>query len=228
MIPRLPVTRSLLLRLWQHVDLAHHNDRAMWAACTIATAGMLRLWNVVLEPRLGVHSCPRLVSARVIGDELHFTIPATKVERRPTPTTRVLVRIGGPACPVGAFEEYARHLPASWWREPERPLFCNEAGNPLTVDQFKSRHRRMLRLAGVDTTGTRGVSHRRGGATDATEDGVPTHVVMAAGRWATESVCRRYVDVQDHAGAHRIARSASAYRAQIAARTPVTAAPVKV
>src|SRR5690349_9212133 len=58
--PRLPVTVQMLARVRHLLDMRQHEDRAFWAAASVATFLLLRLSEFTHRPRapLGQHGCP--------------------------------------------------------------------------------------------------------------------------------------------------------------------------
>ena len=93
---------------------------------------------------------------------------------------------GSPLCPVAAFRNMCRVVPASS-NSPAFGTFTNNKFRPITHSVFTCTLRTLLDKAGYDSSAYSGHSFRRGGATWAFSSGVPGELIQVHGDWHSDA-----------------------------------------
>lgn len=210
-VVKLPITRAILCRLMPLLNLSNADDCALAAAMWVATTGLFRPGEVAPENLTDTSRLLTVGSIRTTGDVVSVHLAESKTDSW---RTGVDVQLRDSV----ALNLLRRHLstrptPAT----PDAPLFALANGHPLTHKQLVSRTEALLARAGVpmvtpDGTNCRGVSFRKGGATDLAATGVSDKIIQTVGRW--RSYCSlRYI----HPAASAID---AAFRAAAIAYTP--------
>jgi integrase len=164
------------------------DDAMLWAAMTLAVAGLLRSGEFTSVR--GVESLR--MSALHIDKQrssMSITLPRDKTTSSPVPIHIAATRTA--TCPVDAMVRYL-----SYWRNipPDAPLFEWSNGQPLTQSSLVLNMQRLLTAAGVPNADQyTGHSFRRGGATALANCNTSMHVLQKAGRW-TSNAAQRYID----------------------------------
>jgi hypothetical protein len=174
-LKRMPITTSILAQLRPLVGDRSFDACCLMSAFSFATAGLLRGKEFA-----AVRGEPERVP--LIGDltiatasaSLHLRVSKTDPFGRGT-----VVRVAQPA----AITDLHRYLALRPRRLPTEPLFALSDGTALPLRSVMRSLRLWLGRAGVDCSGYRGFSFRRGGATSLAEAGVPDRIIKELGRW---------------------------------------------
>lgn len=187
---RLPITRTILCRITALLDLNRNDDRALAAAMWVATTGLFRPGEVAPENASDRSRLLTIGSIKVSGNTTAIHLAASKTD---TWRTGVDVQLRDPT----ALHLLQLHIAGRSNTAPDTPLFALADGSALTHRQLTARTEALLVRAGIpmvtpDGTNCRGVSFRKGGATDLAATGVTDKVIQAVGRW--RSYCSlRYI-----------------------------------
>lgn len=172
---RLPITIDIIDRVRDAYKPTTLDDCCMMAAFSFATAGLLRGKEFAAVP--GEPDRVPLVR------DLSITTSSATLRLRTSKTDPfgrgALVRVAQPAA-ISDLHRYISMRPALL---PEAPLFATTDGKPLPLRRVMAALRVLLHRAGIDTTGWRGLSFRRGGATSLAVAGVPDRMIKELGRW---------------------------------------------
>ena len=164
------------------------DDAMIWAAMTVAVAGLLRSGE--FTSARGMESLR--MSALHIDKQrssMSITLPRDKTSSSPVPIH--IAATGTPTCPVDAMVSYL-----SFWTNisPESPLFEWSNGHALTQRSLVINMQRLLTAAGVPNANQyTGHSFSRGGATALANSNTSMHIIQKAGRW-TSNAAQRYID----------------------------------
>ena len=187
---RLPVTRATLLRAMPLLNLDIADDLMLAAAMWVATVGLLRPGEIGVESIADTKRMLTIGSLTVIGGDTFIHLKESK-----TDTTKAGVDIklrSRYACDL--LERYLATRPLAAINEP---LFRWSNGKPLLHGELTDLTTKLLAIAGVpftlpDGSPCRGVSFRKGGASDLANTGVSDKAIQLIGRW--KSFCSlRYV-----------------------------------
>lgn len=193
-----PVTPDMLFKLFDILNLDEPSEAVFWALFLIAFFTMSRKSNLVFTEST-VKSPPRMILRKhvsVLGDGLLLNFIWSKTNQFGNRTHLVpLVAIpGSPLCPVAAYRNMVKLVPAS----TTDPLFVLKAKNnklvPVTYFQFQTFFRSLLPMIGLNPAFYSSHSFRRGGATWAFKNNVPGELIKNHGDWAS-SAYMLYLDL---------------------------------
>ena len=194
---RLPITPSILLGLkreWEKGPITE--DRLMiWAACTLAFFGFLRIGEMTVSDGSSYDPQVHLSVDDITFDHssaptvMFINIKASKTDPFRKGVSLSLGRTYRPFCPVAAMAAY---LQASG-SEPG-PAFCFKNGEPLTRKKFVTQLKTGLEAAGIDYKKYNSHSFRIGAATTAAAKGIEDSIIKTLGRWES-STYLRYVKI---------------------------------
>jgi hypothetical protein len=193
---RLPLGHAELLAIKPFVP-GDPDGAMLWAAMTLAVAGLLRSGEFTAVR--GTSSL-RMDALRIDKQKssMLLTLPRDKTSSSPVPIHIAATHTA--TCPVKAMVQYL-----AYWRniQPDAPLFEWSNGHPLSQRSLVINMQQMLKAAGVPNAEQyTGHSFRRGGATALANSHTSMHVLKKAGRW-TSNAAQLYIDtsVQDVAAA---------------------------
>ncbi len=185
---RMPITITIINRIRQVYNPTTHDERCIMAAMSMATSGMLRSKEFAAVPR-EPERVPLVRDLVLTSNSATLRLRISKTDPYGKGST---VRIAQPA----AIKDLHLYLTKRVLR-PSEPLFALSSGAPLTHSKVKSVLRVLLGRAGIDTSGWRGFSFRRGGATSLAEAGVPDRLIKELGRWRSW-IYSIYIESSEH------------------------------
>lgn len=189
-VERLPVTRAALEKVMPHINTLCFDDAMLAAAMWVATTGMFRPGEIGVESKADRQRLLTINSLRVVGNHTFIHLSESKGD---TKHEGVDVKIRSKrACWL--LSAYLTRRPNA---RPHDPLFAWSSGHPLLHSQLVDLTTKLLVTAGVpfvmpDGSPCRGVSFRKGGASDLANTGVSDKAIQVMGRW--KSFCSlRYI-----------------------------------
>ena len=194
---RMPITPTILQRLKQEWEKsALTNDTVMiWAACTLAFFGFLRIGEMTIANNSAYDPSIHLSISDVTFDHasspsaMFITIKASKTDPFRKGITLALGRTYRPLCPVAAMAAYLQRRGTG-----SGPLFRFMDWGPLTRKKFVDQVKKGLTAAGVDQKKYNGHSFRIGAATTAAMKGMEDSLIKTLGRWESAAYLR-YVKI---------------------------------
>ena len=193
---KLPITPEILLNVLERLDLSKPHDVALRAAFTINFFSFLRTSNMMPRSVRAFDPKKHLTRGKLIvkGEFLVVCITWSKtIQYFNRVLTIPLASIPGSLlCPVNAYKELCRHIPA----EPDSPAFLLPAPQKVTLTRevYLAQLRRLLQQAGFRPDLYAGHSFRRGGATCAFRAAVDGELVKLQGDWKSQAYLR-YLDI---------------------------------
>jgi hypothetical protein len=187
---KLPITLSIL-RKCSTLITSHPSSLTVWSAMLTAFFGLLRCGEFTSQSRNHITPTRR--------EDLTFHETYTKLFLRTSKTDQVgngcfvyLPKLSGDSlCPYSSLLQMVRATPHAI------NLF-EINGLPLTRSDFIDAVRALLTAAGIpQPMSFAGHSFRRGGATAASEAGLPDHAIQKLGRW-TSACFRLYIQTSPH------------------------------
>jgi hypothetical protein len=188
---RLPLGHNELMSMKPLIK--NDRDGAMiWAAMTIAVAGLLRSGEFT-----SVRGSNTLTVYAIHMDKQRSSMMVS-LPRDKTSSSPVEIHIAATHtanCPVNAMAQYLkyrRHAPSN------APLFEWSNGRPLSQRSLIVNMQRLLTAAGIPNAEQyTGHSFRRGGATALANSHTSMHVLKKAGRWSSNAA-QLYIDTSVH------------------------------
>ena len=192
---RLPITihHLRIFRLMLGIPTTTNYDSIMhWAAMTLAFFGFLRLGELTCNTKYNseVHLCPVDVTFST-ASVMHIRLKQSKTDPFRCGQTITIGQTNSDLCPVAAMKHYLRIRKTA--PEPG-PLFVSMSAKPLTKDLLISETRRLLDLAGFNSSNFAGHSYRIGAATTAASVKLPQWLIKTLGRWSSDCY-ERYIQV---------------------------------
>lgn len=186
---KLPITPGVIKRVLATADLRNWSHLTVMAAAAVATAGLLRISDFTPAVRASSLTLSNIrratdASSRTPYYVIHLPRSKTDIFRK---GADVIIANG---VAVDLLDRMLKRHPSS---SPASPLFCFAAGNPnvaMSRAAFLQLFNTLLGRARVPRTGFRGVSFRRGGATQLALQGVPDSAIKDMGRWTTQCFAR--------------------------------------
>ena len=179
---RLPVTDSIMLIIWQSLDVSSHDDCMFWAACTLGYFGFLRSAEFTVSNLASFTPAIHLSVADLAVDS--SSSPTCLRVRIKASKTDPFVHIGWGKAPLCALLAMLAYL--SMRGNAPGPLFLLKNRQPLSRPLLTNRLRQILSAAGIDGNFS-SHSFRIGAATVAARNGVPDHLIQALGRWTSNA-----------------------------------------
>ncbi len=172
---RLPITTDIVARVRDTLNPTTLDDRCLMAAFSFATAGLLRGKEFAAVPG----EPERVPLVRDLTLSTASAVLRLRTSKTDPFGKGALVRVAQPA----AMSDLHRYLAMRTSLRPEAPLFATADGKALPLRRVMAALRVLLQRAGVDVSGWRGLSFRRGGATSLAVAGVPDRLIKELGRW---------------------------------------------
>ena len=183
--PRLPITASVLRRIYSPLDLRSYRDSLFWAACCTGFFVFLSSGEFTTtgtyDPRVHFSLSDISVDRRTNPSVLFLRIKASKTDEFRKGHTLRLGRTNTSICAVQAFVHFLQlrgDLPG--------PLFVFENGTALSRDHLVSWTRDAMARLGLDGNFS-GHSFRIGAATTAAMVGIPDHLIKTMCRWLSDA-----------------------------------------
>lgn len=201
-LPKLVVTRSLLLRLLSPEAYMGESDAdrlTLNAAFALAFSGFLRMgeftWSTkeVQSTRTFAATRPTRRCITMEDGHMEFFLPRSKTDVKKEGITILLAAAGDAACPVSNMQILLSSLAGS----PDSPLFSLNEGTFTRARVLKRLDRRLANI-GIPPGSLTGHSFRKGAAQHAHEMQVPKGEVQYMGRWASEAIERYYKRSRSH------------------------------
>lgn len=202
--PKLPVTKSHIDALNDHLDLSDPFDCAVWAAALTAWKGCTRLGEIILpsqsqfDPTRNVLRRSPRTTGTAINDHswISIFIPYTKTKKFAGDWV-TLTSSADSTDPLSAIQH---HLDINHGIPEDAPLFAFRSETPkgwtaLDRNKFMSRCNAIWESKGLQTV--LGHSFRIGGATHLLLSGVDPWVVMKQGRWSSKAFLRYWRNIEE-------------------------------
>ena len=187
----LPLTRSILKRMFSHLNMSVIQDRALWCSFLLSFYGLLRKSNTV--PKSAIFNAKKVLTRRNISVDTVNNMVYVYLGHGKTNnfcTRDVIIPIPGNNDPA---MDPVRHIQALFSRvqtNPESPAFTYAPGQFIKYTSFTSRLKELLKKAGVDPALYSGHSFRRGGATFLHSCGGTALMIQASGDWSSQCFTR--------------------------------------
>ena len=187
---RLPITPTILRRVWQVVKAPpHSHDRAMlWAAMNTCFFGFLRAGEICAPTASSFdpswHLCVGDVAldSHAAPSKIYITIKASKTDPFRQGVTITLGKTSHVLCPMTAILPYLARRGAM-----PGPLFQFQDGSFLTREKFVVEVRQLLLAASINPEPYAGHSFRIGAATTAAHAGMDAALIQTLGRWRSSA-----------------------------------------
>ena len=188
---RLPLTHTELMSMKPFIG-ADRDGAMIWAAMTVAVAGLLRSGEFT-----SVRGSSTLTMSAVRmdkqSDSMVFSLPRDKTSSSPVHIHIVATHTN--TCPVNAMLKYTAYRRQA---KREAPLFEWSNGRALSQRSLIVNMQRLLTAAGVPNAEQyTGHSFRRGGATALANAHTSLHTLKRAGRWSSNAA-QLYIDTSMH------------------------------
>ena len=199
---RLPITIDLLRKLLNQLSLdqrRHQQDKCMLkAAMALAFFGFLRCAEFTAPPAgfdPATHATRQDVTLDVTQGRIYirFHIKQSKTDQFRQGHAVIIGSTTSQPCPVATLLAYFTVCPS----DAADALFRDRSGRPLIRQALTEELRQILPLTGTpNSRDYAGHSFRIGAATTAAIAGTPDWLIMAMGRWRSDSVLR-YIRTTD-------------------------------
>lgn len=191
-----PITPEILLAFRQHLDLTDPNDASFWALFILAFFLMARKSNLVPDNKCNFDPSKQLIRAdiQINRQGLLVSLKWSKTLQMGGRVHRVplLTMPDSALCPREAYVNMCRRVPGNGGE----PVFKSKEGRkwvPLTYNMFQTKLKFLCHQVGLEPADYSSHSFRRGGATFASEAGVPRNLIMLIGDWRSAAV-DRYIE----------------------------------
>lgn len=194
----LPITKELLLKMYEVLDCSKINDTVFWSLFLMAFFTMSRKSNLVV-------TCVNENVKCITRQDVLTGFNSMLVLFRWSKTNQVGGRVhkvplvaftGSPLCPVQAYKNMCRRLPL----KRHMPAFCIvKQGKvmPVTYAELQNVLRQTITKVGLDPRNYSSHSFRRGAATLAFKAGVHPNVIQVMGDWSSDAYKRYLVMSSD-------------------------------
>ena len=195
---RAPITLNVMKLIKKSIITweAHNEDKAaVWAACTIAFAGCLRIHEILskklkeFDPNFTLLESDVVYKELKVGKDhikiLQIRLKSPKEDRVGVGKIVDIYQSGGPICPIRAFERWNT---MRTWRHHNSPIFRLRDGSCLTGRKLNSLLKLFL-SPHIDYRIGNFSSHsfRAGMATLMGTLGFGDEEIMAMGRWSSDA-----------------------------------------
>ena len=184
---QLPVTDSIMLVIFNSLDLTLPDHCMFWAACTLAYFGFLRASEFTVSSNNSFSPPYHLTLQDLALDSLsspetlHLHIKASKTDPFRKGSFIHIGRGKYPLCAIQAVVSYLTVRGAG-----PGHLFRLQSGQPLSRQHLTSWLRQIVASAGLPGNFS-SHSFRIGAATVAARQGIPDHLIQALGRWTSNA-----------------------------------------
>ena len=187
----LPLTPSILKKMFCHLDMTNIRDRALWCSYLLSFYGLLRKSSAV--PKNTSYDVNKILIRRNVMVDRQNNMVYLYLGHGKTNnfcTRDVLIPVPGNDDPA---LDPVRHLSAlfsSVAAAPTEPVFSFARGKFVTYATFTSRLKALLKKAGYDPGLYSGHSFRRGGASFLHQCGGSALMIQASGDWSSQCFTR--------------------------------------
>ncbi|XP_066298120.1 integrase/recombinase xerD homolog [Branchiostoma lanceolatum] len=197
---KLPITPDILRAMYLQLDFTQAKHVVFWAACLVGFFSFFRKSNLLPKTAKTFdpvkHLCRK--DFRFFEWGAVITVRWSKTIQFRERTLQIPIpRVNGsPLCPTAALEK-AFALTHAANRDGPAFVLPQETGTryvPLTHQPFVTLLRHLLHLCGYPKTQYSGHSLRRGGATWASDCGIPAELIKLQGDWKSNAY-QRYTTV---------------------------------
>ena len=191
---RPPITIPMLhsLRTFLATHCSPYDARMLWAACTAAFFGLLRV-SEYTSPTTSTVAQSTLCRCHLTFSENYsqatILLPISKTDQFGRGASVRLFALPSPLCPVSALAHYSAVR-----TEQPGPLFIFSDGTFLTRGHIVGVLRRVFPMQPDTNTH----SFRIGGASALATAGVPEYIIQIIGRWSSDSFLR-YISIPNQA-----------------------------
>ena len=190
---KLPITPSILLKMYSNLNLARPILASFWAACLVAFFSFFR--KSTLLPASTHHICETQLCIQDIKFLPTYALLRVK-HTKPLQFRDRLLEIplpkvnGSPLCPVGALQAL-RALGPNIPSQASLFSYPVPSGHAhLHYQSFSKILAQVLSLAGIQPSLYSGHSFRRGGASFAFSVGIPSDLIKIQGDWSSDCYLR--------------------------------------
>ena len=187
----LPMTPSILKKMYCHLDMSDVRDRALWCSYLMSFYGLLRKSSAVPKnTRYDVNKV--LVRRNIMVDTTNNMVYIYLGHGKTNNfcTRDVLIPVPGNSDPA---LDPVRHMSALFscvTINPNSPAFSFGQNKFVTYATFTSRLKTLLKKAGVDPALYSGHSFRRGAASFLHQCGGSALMIQASGDWSSQCFTR--------------------------------------
>jgi len=190
-LSKLPITPSILLDIYKHVDLTNPMHLSLWVAFLIGFFAFLRKSNIV-PPSQGAFDPSRHLQRRsfILQSDGSLLLSITWSKTIQFHQRVLLIPLlpipNSPLCPVTNYLHMIATIPAP----PQSPAFVYPAGNflaTLTHGSFVQYLRLFLTKANYPPSVYSGHSFRKGGCVFASLCNVPAELIKIHGDWRSNA-----------------------------------------
>ena len=187
----LPITPSILKKMFLHLNMNLVQDRALWCSYLISFYGLLRKSSAV--PKTKKFDVNKVLVRRNVMIDTQSNMVYLYLGYGKTNnfcTRDVIIPIPGNTCPA---LDPVRHLSALFSAVnagPSEPAFSYGKDSFISYSSFTSRLKSLLKKAGYDPDLYSGHSFRRGGATFLHSCGGTALMIQASGDWSSQCFTR--------------------------------------
>ena len=187
---RMPITPEILQMLkkeWESHPITE-DTIMIWAACTLAFFGFLRIGEMTVPDLANYDPQVHLSFSDITFDHssaptaMFINIKSSKTDPFRKGVTLSLGKTYRLLCPVAAMATYLQCR-----GNKTGPLFCFKNGAPLTRKKFVAHVKSGLSAAGIDHKKYNGHSFRIGAATTAAAKGLEDSIIKTLGRWESSA-----------------------------------------
>lgn len=184
---RLPVTKEIMLLIYNSLDLHHFDHVMFWSACCLAYFGFLRSSEFTTPSATSFSPSYHLTLQDIAFDslshpsQLRVFIKASKTDPFRRGCTLYIGKGKDNLCAVSALCRFLQIR-----GNARGPLFVKKDGYPLTRVALTAWLRQIISAAGLDGNYS-SHSFRIGAATVASRNGIPDHIIQSLGRWSSSA-----------------------------------------
>ena len=187
----LPITPSILKKMFLHLNMNLVQDRALWCSYLISFYGLLRKSSAV--PKTKKFDVNKVLVRRNVMIDTQSNMVYLYLGYGKTNnfcTRDVIIPIPGNTCPA---LDPVRHLSALFSAVnagPSEPAFSYGKDTFISYSSFTTRLKSLLKKAGYNPDLYSGHSFRRGGATFLHSCGGTALMIQASGDWSSQCFTR--------------------------------------
>ena len=207
---RLPITAIVIHKLFQTLNgqiFGSYIDSLMKAVIAMAYFGFLRCGEFTtmtneFDPETNLCLGDLVINERQ-PNEIYVILKSSKTDPFRCGVSIPYFKLQSPICPVKALLDYS-YKRSVFARDLMLPLFLFQDFTHLTRSKFLNMLHYACAVSGIDSSGYKGHSFRKGAATVCASVGVADHLIQSLGRWNSDCY-KTYIHVS-HASiqeAHR-------------------------
>ena len=190
-IRKYPITPSILLKFWEILDFKDPLDIVFWAACLVGFFGLLRKSNL-FPPNATEHNKDKHLSRLNFtfcpwGIQLLINWSKNNQFRERTHSIPIIALPAHKLCPVSAVKAAFNCTSQAPVDGPAFVVPGKRGLKPLLYGQFVTKLKKCLKLIGLQPQAYSSHSLRRGGATWASQIGLPPDMIQMMGDWHSDA-----------------------------------------